>query len=347
MSLDPPAAAEVLVKLDAIGFGSLNLDEFWEVPRNFLTIHNLVPGQEYVEGVEWFRAIYPALRAEGNLNGVDPGGSAANMIAALRRMGFSTGYYGAAGKADLAELRPEELGEADALRIMEADLPTGRCLAFIDAEDEGRDRALVILPNANDLVGAQEPDVAYFEQARWVHLTSFVSRKALEAQVKVVESIGRATRISFDPGAVYCQLGLPTLLPIVTRTAVLFVTEHELEALVPHVPWERAVHTLFDIGIETVVVKQGERGMTAFERTRSVHQPPAPAVGIKDRTGAGDVAAAGFLAGALLCLDLEGSLELAAKAASRSIEGYGRKAYPDRTILRSILSESKEEEQAR
>ena len=62
------------MKLQAIGFGALNLDEFWEVRSEFLRTHGLVPGSEYVRDVEWFKNIYPALKAEGVLIGADPGG---------------------------------------------------------------------------------------------------------------------------------------------------------------------------------------------------------------------------------------------------------------------------------
>jgi sugar/nucleoside kinase (ribokinase family) len=51
------------------------------------------------------------------------------------------------------------------------------------------------------------------------------------------------------------------------------------------------------------------------------------------------VAAAAFLAGVILGIGLEAALELAVVAASRSIEGYGRSAYPDRDFLVKLLAE--------
>jgi sugar/nucleoside kinase (ribokinase family) len=68
------------------------------------------------------------------------------------------------------------------------------------------------------------------------------------------------------------------------------------------------------------------------------HQDAVPPREIKDRTGAGDVAAAGFLAGMIQVMDIPRCLELAARAASLSIEGYGRSAYPDRGFLERFLS---------
>jgi len=61
------------VPLDAIGFGALNLDEFWEVPSSFLRVHGLKSGEEYVRDLEWFDRVYPRLRAQGKKIGWIPG----------------------------------------------------------------------------------------------------------------------------------------------------------------------------------------------------------------------------------------------------------------------------------
>ena len=323
--------------MHAIGFGSLNLDEFWEVPPEFLRRHGLRTGEEYVKDLEWFERVYADLCAVGELLERDPGGSAANMIAALCRMGFRTGFYGAAGRRDAEALRLAELGREEDLRIQRVDLPAGRCLALIDREDPGKDRALVILSNANDLAGSDRTDPEYFAAAAWVHLTSFVSLEPLRAQITLVESLSGATKVSFDPGAVYAPLGLTVLEPILGRSEVLFVTAEELATLTGEPDARIASATLFGIGVGTIVTKLGEQGIRAITRERAVYQGPIPPRQIRDRTGAGDVAAAGFLAGLLTSLDLVACLELAAAAASRSIEGYGRRAYPDRVFFEQFV----------
>jgi ribokinase len=326
------------LQLDAIGFGSLNLDEFWEVDRTFLLVHGLEPGKEYVRDVAWFINAYPELSRQAVLKAVDPGGSASNMIAAMRRMGFATGFYGVTGEEDAASLMLHELGEPENLNVRMVAAPAGRCLALIDRDDHSKDRALVILPNANDLAAAVVPDSAYFEQARWVHFTSFVSRKPLEAQISLVERLSPEVRISFDPGAVYAPRGLDELKPILSRTSVLFVAVEELRALSGLSGVQEGAGLMLATGVTTVVVKKGAEGIEAFQADRSIHQPAIPPGEIKDRTGAGDVAAAGFVAGIIRSLPLEKSLEWAALAASRSIEGYGRSCYPEAALWESFLS---------
>ena len=327
------------MQLHAIGFGALNLDEFWEVPDGFVDSLGLVPGAEYVRDLEWFHEIYPVLGTIGTSKAVDPGGSAANMIAVLHRMGFATGFYGATGQADAEQLRLHELGKAEFLRIQRASSPAGRCLSLVEGTGRSRDRTLIVFPNANDLAAQHVPDMGYFHQARWVHMTSFVSPQVLAAQTRVARDLERPTLLSFDPGEVYCRLGIEVLRPVLERAAVLFITGEEMHALHPHRSKETAGQALLEIGVGTVVVKLGAEGLLAFEADRTIQQQAvAPSV-IRDRTGAGDVAAAGFLAGRLSSLDLCNCLEFAAVCAAKSIEGYGRSAYPDRALLEQYLAD--------
>ncbi|HMK35061.1 MAG TPA: carbohydrate kinase family protein [Desulfomonilaceae bacterium] len=324
--------------IHAIGFGSLNLDEIWETTRDFLEDHHLRPGSEYVRDIAWFERVYPLLKANGTRKALEPGGSAANMIAALARMGFETGFYGTTGKDDAKFLRLQDLGKPQNLRVRQMDVPAGRCLALIDREDDDKDRVLVILPNANDHAGAREPEVEYFEQAQWVHLTSFVSSGPLQAQVRLVETLSQAVKVSFDPGAIYCEKGLETLRPLLKRANLLFVTTEELQKLTGERSFEQGASLLLGMGISTIVVKMGAEGIGVFVPRKFIMRPAVSPGELKDRTGAGDVAAAGFLAGMLESIDLEECLLLAAAAASKSIEGYGRSSYPDKSFFRLQLS---------
>lgn len=325
------------LKLDVIGFGSLNLDEFWEVPSEFLKRFGLRVGHEYVKGTEWFSEVYPLLNAQGSLKAIDPGGSAANMTAALRKMGFSTGFFGAAGVDGIEKIRTEELGEKDNLLIDLFDGPTGRCLCLINCDDKSRDRCLVILPNVNDLAGSAGFDESYFRASKWVHMSSFVSSSPLQFQKMVVSSLDSSTRLSFDPGAVYSRLGVDVLRPLLQKSSLLFTTPEELVELTGFNDLDKAIDTLLSVGVSTMVLKLGSRGLRCITRESAFSQEAIRPAQIIDRTGAGDVAAAGFIAGMLSGVGLEECLEFAARCASKSIEAYGRSAYPDRNFLNSFI----------
>ncbi|MGC8604451.1 MAG: carbohydrate kinase family protein, partial [Desulfomonilaceae bacterium] len=238
------------------------------------------------------------------------------------------------GKIDLAEI-----GLSSHLRIKRTQLPSGRCLALINTKDRQRDRSLVIVPNANDLVNTDASDLGYFCNANWVHFTSFVSNGPLEAQGKVLQNLPDDVNVSFDPGAVYCGLGIKHLEHMVARCQVLFLTKEELFTLMGLGSIEKAVSRLISIGAKTIILKLGAKGIMAFQSNNTSFQEAVPPTYVVDRTGAGDVAAAGLLAGLILGLPLIDCLGLAVRAASRSIEGYGRLKYPDRKFLKDFLTE--------
>lgn len=323
---------------DIVGFGSLNLDEIWEVSPSFLREFGLVPGEEYVRDVDWFDFTYPRLTEHGTRQAADPGGSAANTIAALRRMGFGTGYIGSTGRDDAEAMGLDRLGEPADLRIAFHDMPAGRCLSLISREDIQRDRALVILPNANDRAGREAIDPDYFSNCRDVHLTSFVSSAPLEAQIRLIGELPDSITVSFDPGVVYAAKGREALEPILKRCDLLFVSEEELLTITGEADTVSAVKSFPERSSRVVVVKKGAHGLDAYHQNDIIRQPAIPPVVLRDRTGAGDVAAAGFIAGGLLGLELPQRLYVAALSASRSIEGYGRSAYPDRDFLLNAIA---------
>ena len=66
---------------------------------------------------------------------------------------------------------------------------------------------------------------------------------------------------------------------------------------------------------------------------------PAKRTVVVDKTGAGDVYAAGFLAGYLDGAGLEVCAEIGTAAAAFSIASYGREGYPDERFLRKYERE--------
>lgn len=324
--------------MDIIGYGSLNIDEFWEVPETFLSDYELEVGSEYIKDLIWFKAAHEDLLHRGKHLGNDPGGSAANTLAALKKLGFLTGFFGASGLADQEDLRISDLGNAGCLRIRTHDMPSGRCLSFISGEGSKRDRVLVISPNANDNAVTISSDLDYFSKAKWIHFTSFISKEPLKSQIGVIERLAGKVKISFDPGILYCKLPIDEISPILTRTDIVFLTIEEIRLITSVEEEEQAVLDLKNIVNGIIVVKKGVGGISVYYGDEVHHAPAIIPAKVVDRTGAGDVAAAGFLAGFMLSLDLQTCIKLAVEAASYSVQGYGRTSYPDRSLLEHLLS---------
>jgi sugar/nucleoside kinase (ribokinase family) len=87
--------------------------------------------------------------------------------------------------------------------------------------------------------------------------------------------------------------------------------------------------------VGTLVVTRGAAGAVGVENGRSVEVPARPVEAIVDTTGAGDLFAAGFLAGRCRGRGLEESLQAGAVAAAEVISHFGARPEAD---LRELVA---------
>jgi sugar/nucleoside kinase (ribokinase family) len=86
-----------------------------------------------------------------------------------------------------------------------------------------------------------------------------------------------------------------------------------------------------------LVVTRSEAGATAISGSERADVPAEPIERLVDTTGAGDLFAAGFLAGQARGLALEASLRLGAIAAAEVIQHYGARPEKDLKALAGEL----------
>ena len=122
------------------------------------------------------------------------------------------------------------------------------------------------------------------------------------------------------------------------RIDILFANEVEIQAMagVPHL--ETAI-AAYRGKVETLVVTRSEKGALATQRGQRADVPAAPVDKVVDTTGAGDLFAAGFLAGQAQGRSLEESLKLGAIAAAEVISHYGARPEADlKTLAGEMLA---------
>jgi ribokinase len=323
--------------MDAIGFGALNVDLIYRADRpDHLPELGIEwrPGGEILGGFEDFKRLRKILETNAAKIEKSGGGSAANTVFALSRMGFKTGYIGKVGTDSEGEFLINQLEDVDTSRVRREGL-SGFCLILLD---QTRDRFMLLFPNTNDDLREEEIDVPYISKARYLHLSSFSGPLPFRAQIETANCLSQNVCISFDPGELYAKRGIQELGPLLEHCKILFVTDKEAKMLTG-LGYPRGAIKLLDTGPEIVVCKKGSSGSHVFKSSGDF-EIPAERIEVVDRTGAGDVYDAGFLAGLLLGLPLDRCAVLATKAAARSITGYGRDRYPDRTFLDSFLKEA-------
>lgn len=291
---------------EVIGFGALNVDKLYSV-------ENIAGHDE-----ESF------IKSETDT----PGGSAANTIVGLTRLGCSTSFIGKIAEDDDGDLIEYNLainGVYSNNLIYSETGATGKCLGFVDSNGE---RCLYIDPGVNDDIQIGEINPLNIMRCKIMHYTSFVG-DSFKAQIELLGLLNDETVLSFDPGMLYVQKGFDELEPILKRTDILLINESELRLLCNNnkASLKELAVGLLDFGIETVVIKQGSKGVFAMNNSQDCFVESYPC-NVVDTTAAGDSFNSGFLYSYLKGFDLEKSCKIGNWVASKAIEGFGMDKFP-------------------
>lgn len=271
---------------EVVGLGALNMDRFYRVERVLSDDETVV--QE---------------RASA------PGGSAANTIHALAKLGVSCGFLGAVGDDEAGRALLGDFAQVgvDTSRVkVKPGVASGEVLCLTD----GRARSLYVAPGANSLLVPEDVDLEYLKKAKVAHLSSFVDERQWELVNWLVTELPPQVALSFSPGALYVRKGLEGLRPILARTRLLFLNQKELY-LLTGMDFPEGAEVLLGYGPGAVAVTfgagralPGEGGLFSAgivsEGDEYLIEAKARAGALPvDTTGAGDAFAAGVLYGRL------------------------------------------------
>lgn len=302
-------------RFDVIGFGALNVDKLYKVDK--------IAGPEEESFVEDFKE--------------ECGGSAANTIVGLARLGCKVGFIGKVAKDSEGKMLIEDFSKegVDTAGIIEVEKGrSGTVLGFIDRDGA---RALYVDPGVNDTIKFEEINLEYASNTRFLHLTSFVGEEPLEAQKRLVEKLPESVKVSLDPGAIYAKKGLEKLKTIIERCLLAMPNKRELKLLTGEEDYRRGAEMLLDLGVEIVAVKLGSQGCYVTDGKESFHVE-AFNVPVIDTTGAGDAFCAGFLYGLINGRSLRECGVIGNFVASRCIMKMGaRRGLPRSEELKLFL----------
>ena len=290
-------------RFDVIGFGALNVDKLFKVNR--------IAGAEEESFIESYAETC--------------GGSAANTMVGLARLGCKVGFIGKVGCDKEGDLLLEDFCRegVDTQGVIRAKQGrSGSVMGFVDKKGA---RALYIDSGVNDTIKPKEISVEYVSQARFLHLTSFVGEKSFQTQKKLLKTLPNSVKVSFDPGALYARRGLAQLEPIIKKAYVLMPNARELELITGKTDYCKSADFLIGRGAKIVAVKLGGDGCYVTDgRERHLVKPVK--VKVVDTTGAGDAFCAGFLYGLLNDKSLYECGRLGNLVASRCIMKMGARA---------------------
>lgn len=305
------------MKLDVVGFGALNIDKLYQVNR---IAHE--DEEAYITGFS-----------------ESCGGSAANTIIGLARLGVKTGFIGKVATDREGSLLHNNLQNenVNTKGVMLSDNGrSGTVSGFVDGKGQ---RALYVDPGVNDCVEDEEIDMDYINNTEVLHLTSFVGKydeKSIKSQKKVLEELSTDVSLSFDPGRLYTDRGIQFLDKFLMRTDILLINRSELQHLLTgkiensrsnneDIKQETVITAgkiQDEYGIDIVVVKLGDQGSYVIRNGESIFTK-AFKVSCVDTTGAGDAFNAGFIKGYINGENIESCAIKGNYVASRCVTEHG------------------------
>ena len=271
--------------IKVVGLGALNMDYLYQVERI------LGDGEAVVKE-----------------STSSPGGSAANTIYGLAKLGVKTGFSGVVGDdADGKSLLEDfqKIGvDTSQIRVK----PMAKTGSVFCLSDSLGKRSLYVSPGANSLLTIDDLDSDNINQAEVLHISSFADDKQLNVLLELMDQLALNIKVSFTPGALYAAKGLKTLAPILSKTYVLFINQNEIQQLTGQ-DIAAGAESCLKYGCHIVAVTLGKgakwKKVTATSYIRDANneyvvEPDGKrATSALDTTGAGDAFATGFLYGFL------------------------------------------------
>lgn len=273
----------------------------------------------------------------GQYLGEHPGGMIANFCCASSRLGARAAMASVVG--DDARGEPALAGlEACGVDTSQVRVRIGGttffCIVLLDASGE---KALTAVKTDCHMPARTDVDPAAIGRARLVHLMGddldFASWAAREAK-------SRGTLVSLDMEASTTSRGFAALAQLLPDVDIAFVNELGLRQGFGEDPHEGA-RELLSAGSSVVAVTMGNKGAFVAS-TNGAARVPAFRVPVVDTTGAGDCFNGAFVVGYLNGWDVEACGRFASAAAALTVGAVGaRTTLPDRTMVESLLSESR------
>lgn len=266
------------------------------------------------------------------------GGSAANAIHGLARLGIETGFIGKVGNDDFGRFFKTDMERVGINPLLlSGNSATGKAIALISPDSE---RTFATYLGAAVELSADDILAEHFVKYDIFHIEGYLvqNHALIKRAVKLAKQNG--LKITLDMASYNVVEENLDFLHMILRKYVdiVFANEEEAKAFTGKDPME-AVHDFGDL-CEIAVVKIGKNGSIVKSRGISHLISPFKATSI-DTTGAGDLYAAGFIYGLINGYSLDKCGSMGSLLAAKTIEVIGPKMNEDtwgevRQLLKEI-----------
>ncbi len=310
-----------------LGIGSALVDILTQVPDETIMNELGLPkgSMTYVKADDIVRIGERLARQYGNQRA--SGGSAANTMSGLARLDVEAGFLSKIGKDEVGEFFKKQMLDTNVHpQLLTTDTPSGRVIALVTPDGE---RTFATCLGAAAEMSPDDITPELFDGWDILYVEGYLvaNPNMLKKVVETAKAKGMTIAIDLASYNVV-EESRDFLMDLVNNYVdIVFANEKEAFALTGMEP-EAALHYLAD-RCQIAVVKVGAKGAFVQRGQEVVTIPPMEA-NVVDTTGAGDMWAAGFLAGWVKGESLQRCGMMGAIVAKNIIEVVGAKMDDER-----------------
>ncbi len=325
-------------RLDVLAIGNAIVDVIADADDRFLESQGLTKGMMRLIDEREADRLYAAMGPGRELSG----GSAGNTAAGLAAMGCKAGFIGQVADDQLGAIYQHDIESLGVDFIVPARADVGATARSLILVTPDAQRTMNTFLGAAQMLDKSDIEPAEVAAAAIVYLEGYLwdppaPRAALEKAIAAAHAAGR--KVAFTLSDTFCvdrhRDGFWQLIKA-GKIDILFANEAEAAAMEEENDVERAIE-LLSKEVPMLVVTRSEAGATAIAGDERADVPAEPIDRLVDTTGAGDLFAAGFLAGQARSRSLTDSLRLGAIAAAEVIQHYGARPETDLRALAGDL----------
>jgi sugar/nucleoside kinase (ribokinase family) len=320
--------------LDILALGNAIVDVLAQTDERFLVEHSLAKGSMQLIDEARAEALYAVMGPATIVSG----GSAANTAVGAASLGAKVGFVGKVRDDELGRLFTHDLN-AIGVRFDTAPATSGPATArsFILVTPDG-ERTMNTYLGACQTLGPADLDETTLRSARIVYLEGYLwdpadAKKAFRSAVGIAHGAGNKVALTLSDS--FCVDRYRDEFRGLVRDGsvdILFANIHELKSLYQTADEQDAISALAQEGVLGVVTRSAE-GALVITRDGIEAVPASPVERVVDTTGAGDLFAAGFLAGISRGLSSRDCARLGGIAAAEVISHIGARPQADLTQL--------------
>ncbi|HZK11474.1 MAG TPA: PfkB family carbohydrate kinase [Atribacterota bacterium] len=261
------------------------------------------------------------------------GGPAATAAVALQKLGMKTALISAIGDDDIGKKIYEELKEYN-IDLTELKIMPGRISPFsvIHVEKNSGKRAITHYGGCLKFLDPTLINKDILMDTSMIHLDA--NRFALAIEIAYYTKTKTKAKVSLDGG----NISADHLFQILPFVDILIIDEKTIKNAFTFNLLKEVCETFHEKGPETIVVTQGENGLTSYYNKEFIKLPAYPVKAV-DTTGAGDNFHGAFLFGYLKGWSLLDNLKFSSAFAALSCTGLGgRNAIPTFEQTRKFIS---------